>query len=192
MKRIAWGVLLACGVFALLIWGSVLVGRAQERPEVFEYLGKCAGTPCYLGIVPGETRWSDIQSQFEIVTDLRGETEIYLAYAPPGFLGALRFYPSGDGLLRQVDLRFHTTQMKLGSLIAEMGSPCAVGMTNRGLPVVIYSGMGVLIAGERIGEMQLLKPTSTVTGINLLRDPSCDLTNSLALYGWQGFGRYVS
>lgn len=184
--------LLCSSVLGLLICGSVLIGHAQAKPEFFGYLRRCDGQPCYFGMVPGQTRWTNVQIRFEIITELRGETEIYLAYAPPGFMGTLRFFASGDGLLREVDLRFHTTGLKVGDLIAEMGEPCAVGMTTRGLPVVVYPSMGVLVAGERVGEAQWVKPTSTVTGINLLRDSACTLANSLALHNWRGFGRYAA
>jgi hypothetical protein len=192
MKPLIRVTLLCFVTLGLLIWGSVLIGHAQPRPEFFGALGRCEGLPCYVGIVPGQTRWADVQTRFEIVTELRGDNHMYLAYAPPGFSGTLRFFPSGDGLLREVDLRFSTTGLKIGDLIAEMGVPCAVGITTRGLPVVVYPSMGVLVAGERMGEAQLVKLTSTVTGINLLRDPDCSLVNSLALHTWRGFGRYTA
>lgn len=191
MKRFALTILLACTVFALLIFSSVLIGRAQERPDFLSYLGRCDGLPCYVGIVPGQTLWADVQARFEIITELRGDNEIYLSYAPPGFSGTLRFYPSGSGSIREVDLRFHTTRLTLGDLVAEMGEPCAVAMT-RGLPAVLFPGMGVLVIGERIDAVQSLKPSSTVTSINLVDAEICDIRNSLALYGWRGFGRYVS
>jgi hypothetical protein len=183
--------LLCLVVFALLIGGSVLVGRAQPRPEFFGYFGSCSGAPCYIDIVPGQTRWTEIEARFEIVTDLRGDTEINLAYAPPGFIGTLRFYPAANGLLREVDLRFHGTRLKLGDFLTQLGTPCGVAITRR-LPAVLYPGVGVLVGSERIGEMYAFTPTSTVTGINLLDDQTCDIANSLTLHPWRGFGRYVS
>ncbi len=191
MKRVVRLACLWITIFALLIGGSVLVGHGQARPEFFRYFGRCSDVPCYTGIVAGQTGWSDIETRFEISTALRGDTEINLAYAPPGFIGTLRFFPSGSGLLAEVDLRFHTTRLKLGDIVAEMGTPCAVAITRR-LPLIIYPSMGVLVVGEQMGAAYTFTPEATVTGINLLGGTSCDISNRLALYPWRGFGRYVS
>jgi hypothetical protein len=190
MKPLIRVTLLCFVILGLLIGGSVLVGQAQARPEFFRYLGSCAGAPCYVGIVPGQTRWTEIEARFEIVTDLRGDNLMYLAYAPPGFAGTLRFYPTGNGSIREVDLRFHTTWLKLGDIVAEMGTPCAVEMTSR-FSMLVYPGVKVLATWETLGATRNLQPTSTVLGINLIEAQSC-LTSSPALHRWQGFRRYVS
>lgn len=109
----------------------VPLGRADQRALHLERAGfaMCSGKPCYKNIVPGETRWSDIDSLLQngqpslvaLTTDRRrslpGVVEIYR--------GTSDFEPDRVGVvIAQVNV-------PLWEILQTFGKPCSVRLSSR-------------------------------------------------------------
>ncbi len=178
--------------FVLLCAAAILIGQQQETPEFFRYLRKCDVLPCYLCIVPVKTTWDDTNTLLENTSGMSYDSSSGITYEPPGYLGTMQIFPGENGLISELDLVFHDTNLNIGQIITELGSPCALELTVDHFSL-IYPGISVMVSEDKIGTDQVVTRFSLVREINLITLHSCkQLLSNLSLHHWNGFGRYIS
>src|SRR5438552_418429 len=70
-------------LLSLLAIAIMLIGHSYPaQSELFNYLSKCDGHPCYLGVVPGKTSWADAVAIFEDAPGMQFDPDINIASNP--------------------------------------------------------------------------------------------------------------
>ncbi|HVU11391.1 MAG TPA: hypothetical protein VHD90_08940 [Phototrophicaceae bacterium] len=192
MKRIIRAALIGSLVCALLGAGALLIGRNQPmQQDLFRYLGQCDGQPCYLGIAPGKTAWDSALTVLEDRSGIEFDPDTNIASNPPGFQGSALIF--GSATVDEIELTMRTSTVSIGSLIVQMGSPCAVIYTTDGILALFYPRLSVQVMTEKAGGRQTLKPTSLAYQITLSDNfDSCAPPKGYGYQPWRGFAQYTS
>src|SRR5882724_2093341 len=92
MTRLARLVISLSLTITALIGGVILIGRAHTESNALETLGfgVCAGRPCFIGLAPNITKWSDITPEL-----LRRDTIQSVSQAGPQNMS---FFVNGLGI----------------------------------------------------------------------------------------------
>ncbi len=127
--------------FSAVLWLLVVAfciaviafARSMPVTALANGLDRCNGAPCYLGIVPGQTRWEEAKALLAGQNSEFRPGEIAVTTATADVL----LTPSRDG--RTVDnILVRDSGLRLGSLIALFGTPCHARIYPRA--VVSYGG----------------------------------------------------
>jgi hypothetical protein len=176
----------------VLCSGALIYGRASDQPNELQELGfgVCDGDPCFMGIVPGETKWEDamaILRKYDVQEaqttgagrsasiTLRGLKIDFLSYGD--YLTILDIQPPYTGDRHIVFLR---------NVIQQMGTPCAVGFLSQDSPRIFYPSMWVDVSASD-GQLHL---ETELDG--LLMQPKdavlrCKSTPDFPFEQWKGF-----
>lgn len=119
-----------CAVCAALIFGALALGAALPLPDGLAHLHltECA-LPCWLGIVPGETRFTEA---IERVTERNPGgaftsgygTAVISAYQVGSPLGQVGIYADSDGTVSQITLLTGNIEgVTFGDVVSFLGMP---------------------------------------------------------------------
>jgi hypothetical protein len=167
----------------VLCSGALLYGRASNQSNELQDLGfgVCDGDPCFMGIVPGKTSWDEaklilkpynIKQDFEDAADANVKDFRLIVYSSKGII---------NELIIQKDSSYGGLGVSLGSVIQQVGTPCAAIADPRAANI-FYPSMSLYFArdGDRLRKE---------TGISALSIMSKDIvlycTNNK--YHWKGF-----
>ena len=184
-------------VLSLLAIAMILVGHDQSEPQLFKVLHLCDGMPCYLEVAPGKTTWDSALTIYEDAPGMAFDPNTNIAANPPGYNGSniLLDVEQGSPIVGGIVLDIRSTDVSVGSLVLQFGSPCSVNVDE--LPntqILMYdSGMEVLVFTSDL-DAGFLKPTTPVFKINLFGNlTSCSPLSSIyRSQRWKGFVRYTN
>jgi hypothetical protein len=190
-------ILLYSTLFALLIISTMLIGRMQEQPMLFEYLGRCSGRTCYFGIIPGVTEWDDAVAIFENRPEFDFDSSRFVVRQPPAFNGEVYLINTQDmRAVNRLFLDIYPPTISVGSFVAQMGTPCAVGLHTTENLTIYYADTILTIPVDNLREYGSIKPTSLVRVVSLeaLHESSNLCTYMINLdptvvQRWKGFTR---
>lgn len=181
----------------LITLAALLIGRAQPIPArvALLHLTDCH-LPCWIGIVPGRTKFDDALGKIKIAyphSELRTTAQGWSLIQSDNHLMEIRFSPQHDSdapVVRNITLNFEEAHgaITYGDLMLLLGSPDQVFLpmyTNANSAVVyanypVEAGFGVV--GKQAACPGLLL-SRTITEIAL----GADLTPHLAIAPWRGF-----
>ena len=144
-----------CATFALLILSLRVVGAATPPPESLAHLhlSDCA-LPCWLGIIPGETRFTDAVEQVTArnpggaFTSGYG-TAVISAYQVGSPLGQVGLYAASDGTVKQITLLTSRIEgITFGDVVSFLGIPTCETRYPASAVYVSASAFAVLIGSR--------------------------------------------
>jgi hypothetical protein len=213
MKRYVRVVLVCCAVLSLSCGAIVVIGRLQPVLDLIPEVSKCeGGTWCYLGIVPGETTFTDAQrsiknspqlafSKVQASVAYPGGTlfETYTARSTLGITYNVSLWDTvgghaDDKIVDRIRLEFSDESgINAWTLVTKYGAPCAI----TGPPVTgriwgIYPRMALIFSAQGQRNPWVLKATLPLQGLEIFKGlRSCDqVLKNEGNQKWHGFGEY--
>jgi hypothetical protein len=162
--------------------------------------------PCWRGITPGVTAWTDAVIILEDDPTLADPQVQTLQEGQPA-LGALWKMTDGEDCCQMVSedgetVSFVVLQLApnhtLGELIAERGEPTYVigsaGVEDQALINLLYPDAGLIVGAFVAGEQNgALSESSELVIAYLVTDDRMNLiVNTSSMYGWKGYGPFNS
>ncbi len=193
MKALFWKLLLGYIVIVILCSATILVGRAQPAPNYIPELKKCNGVPCYMDIELNRTTWDEAKQRFANTSGFELSPYYKGACTANGPVRCIITFSSPE-VIFEIDLVVKVDAfLPFGSLISELGVPCAVYATywrNLNLVIVSFSDRLVWVIGD--GNWGI-GPDSPIGEIDLGPYPPRQVCRAMGdenKYSWRGFGHY--
>ena len=178
---------LVCLLCAALSLTVVALGQGQTPVDVLQSFRSCGSAPCFLGILPGETRID--------------AASVLLGSAGFQFNGNDRVYYSADRETR-VFLTFNGSTVQsimvqfvapaapsIAQLMYKFGKPCEMFA---GTPFVLdFAGLNALTSSESTDDFVRVRPTTRVLSIYDNARYHCGAESYVGA-AWRGFDRYES
>jgi hypothetical protein len=115
--------------FALLVAVSIAAGRlwGAEQDSRVAMLHVCDGVPCIMGVMPGVTRWQDVETRLESGRGGDLDARIISLRLQPNAL--LELYPSVNQTeVGRIYLLLLDQPVSAGWIIQRFGVPCGVSL----------------------------------------------------------------
>jgi hypothetical protein len=171
-----------------LSFAAVPLGQAQPPPAVLAQFRSCDGTPCFLGIVPGETR-IDVASvilgsagfQFNanerVFYSADRETRVFLTF-------------NGTSTIQSIMVQFVARAApNIAQMMQTFGKPCEMFA---GAPFVLdFAGLNALTSSHSSYGFVRVRPTTRVLSVYDNARYQCG-NESYVGTAWRGFARYLS
>jgi hypothetical protein len=184
-------------VFSITIWGALMLGEQMIPPT---FAGRyapnlCAGVPCVLDIVPGQTAWQEAQQRLATQPggDI-GRRHIIINTTRDGEIG---FYPSvnSEYVGRIYSSYSPQRSIAIGWIVSTMGAPCGVSYYWRGRTNILTLRYPLMIVNLRLETF--FTPYSPIDSIQL-NDPTFSIraqpdicidtiSNGVNNNHWRGF-----
>jgi len=178
---------IVCLLCAALSITVVALGQGQAPLDILQSFRSCGAAPCFLGIMPGETRID--------------AASVLLGSAGFQFNGNDRVYYSADRETR-VFLTFNGSTVQsimvqfvapaapsIAQLMYKFGKPCEMFA---GTPFVLdFAGLNALTSSESTDDFVRVRPTTRVLSIYDNTRYHCGAESYVGA-AWRGFDRYES
>jgi hypothetical protein len=179
------------GITLLSCIGAVMVGRAQPQPQLSPNVRRCAGIPCYMDIVLGQTTWPEAQTIINATPGWNlyaGSHSAFEVNQPIDHVYSMYVFPAANDLVQEIDLAVTPATVTAGDVIAQLGKPCAV--ISRGLSDLSFTYPGIAVSVS--GQQWRIQANSTVKEIRIYVPMyPCDRLAAYATsYRWHGFREY--
>ncbi len=198
MQKLIRVVLVCYGLLGVLCVSMIVVARTRPWSEIIvPELGSCEDTLCYMGIKPNVTSAFDAQSILNNAPKLSSVPALLLE--PPTMQWAIKLselvdriilFPAvvDQSIVGQVDLTLKPATIDAGRVVAQLGPPCAVGLSLN--TVVLVYPTSQFIFQTNTNRLQV---TSRLAVISLLGSKYSFCQGAGILphhYVWRGFHNY--
>ncbi len=192
MKRFLRSLLLLCSslilVLATVTFAVHLTPKVSISPALQSLgFGVCDGQPCYKGIIPGKTKWADVERMLgqqanSIMVDTGDGGTLWIAQDPnqPLLTNKVTF-------IHQTSAGVSASAYRLGDLINLYGQPCG-GMryTVYGLLLMLPKGVQITIGYDE----DRVHPRLYLTDFEITALDVCQFRSNsaqLLVVKWSGF-----